>query len=86
MAKFKKLIDDGQLSLFDVMKRVSEQQKAAAGSSDTPGRLNIDATLRAMISDALKRTPSSREQVAAEMSRLIGREIIKWQAQATQIY
>jgi len=79
MAKSKKRLDIGQLSLLDVIQRVTEQQKIIAGSKDTPGRLNIDATVRELVSEALKRTRLSRYEVAAEMSKLLGREITKSQ-------
>lgn len=89
MAKLKKKIDTGQVSLFDVIERIEAQQRAASEAKDTPGRLNIDATLREMISDALKHTKLSRYEVAAEMSRLIGREITKsmidsWSAESKE--
>lgn len=41
------------------------------------GSLNYDAELRHALSDALKRTPASRYQVAAKMSELAGASISK---------
>src|SRR3990167_9566455 len=43
----------------------------------TGGSLNFDHELRAVLSDELKRCPKDRYQVAAEMSRLLGREVSK---------
>jgi len=41
------------------------------------GSLNFDAQICASLSDTLKRCPRDRYQVAAEMSRLLGREVSK---------
>jgi len=79
MTKSEKRLDIAQMDIFEVIKRVSEAQKEVSEQKDTPGRLNIDATLREMVSEALKKTRLSRYEVAAEMSRLIGREITKSQ-------
>jgi len=79
MTKSEKRLDIAQMDIFEVLKRVSEAQKEVSEQKDTPGRLNIDATLREMVSEALKKTRLSRYEVAAEMSRLIGREITKSQ-------
>jgi hypothetical protein len=43
----------------------------------TGGSLDYDAELRHTLSDALKRTPASRYQVAAKMSELAGASISK---------
>jgi len=73
MAKLKKHLDTNQLTLFDILKNYQEQSidQRAAGS------LDIDRQFRAAISDALKRCPLSRWQVAARMSELTGVEITK---------
>lgn len=91
MANRRKNLDTvpGQTSLFDLIRQVSEQQKAVSFEADTPGRLNLDAAIREMVSEALKRTEKSRYQVAAEMSRLLGREITKamldsWSAESKE--
>lgn len=42
-----------------------------------PGSLDYDAELRHLLSDALKRTPLSRYEVAARMSELTGQSISK---------
>ena len=72
MEKSKKGLDN-QLSLFDIIKNCQEQQniKKHAGS------FNIDTTFREVISEALKRCPRSRWEVAGRMSELTGQEITK---------
>jgi hypothetical protein len=79
MEMSKKKIDIGQISIFDVIKNLSEQQKAASLQGVIPGSFNIEAILRELISSALKNTKLSRYEVAAEMSKLLGREITKSQ-------
>lgn len=73
MAKTKINFDTNQLSLFDILKNYHEQQsiKKPAGSFD------IDRTFREAISEALKRCPRSRWEVAGRMSELTGQEITK---------
>lgn len=69
--------DDGnQLNLFEMIQRLS---KEARGEVTKAGSFNIDAHLRALLSDALKRCPLSREVVAGRMSELLGVEITKSQ-------
>ncbi len=85
----KKRLDIAQMDIFEVIRRVEESQRQASELKETPGRLNIDATLREMVSDALRHTRLSRYEVAAEMSRLIGREITKsmidsWSAESKE--
>lgn len=46
------------------------------------GSLNFDVELRAALSDALKLCPKDRFRVAAEMSRLLGREVSKFMLDA----
>jgi len=48
----------------------------------TPGNLDLDVPLREALSDALKHCDKDRWQVAAEMSRLTGREISKYMLDA----
>lgn len=79
MAKAEKRLDMGQLDIFEVIRRAAETQAALAGAGELPGRLNMEATLRELASAALKHTRRSRYEVAAEMSRLLGREITKSQ-------
>lgn len=75
----KKRLDIGQISLFDVIRQVSEKQKADAIQGDMPGSLNIEATVRELVSLALKHTKLSRYEVAAAMSIRLGKEITKSQ-------
>ena len=71
MAKTQKRIDINQFSLFDILKNYQEEPQKQAGSFD------IDRKFREAISEALKRCPLSRYQVAARMSELTGTDITK---------
>jgi hypothetical protein len=73
MAKMKQRIDIKQASLFDILKNYQEENQI----SRLAGSFDIDRQFRAAISDALKRCPLSRWQVAARMSELTGCEITK---------
>jgi hypothetical protein len=73
MAKLKQRIDTRQVSLFDIIKNYQEEST----SSRPAGSLDIDQQLRAAVSEALKRCPLSRWQVAGRMSELTGHEITK---------
>lgn len=82
MSKVDKRLDTeaiGQLNLFDIIKKVSEEFKPIIQIDDIPGKHNIDATLRELVSLALKHTHYSRYEVAAKMSKLVGKEITKSQ-------
>lgn len=68
----KKHSDINQLSIFDYLKKVSEEANPLRF-----GSLNIDGELRELISDILKRCAYSRYQVASRMSELAGEEITK---------
>ncbi len=48
-----------------------------AAPAPTPGSLNYTIELRHILSDALKKTPRSRYEIAARMSELTGEEITK---------
>jgi hypothetical protein len=72
MAKSKNSLDN-QLSLFDILKNYQEQQSAKKPA----GSFNIDTTFREAISEALKRCPRSRWEVAGRMSELTGTDISK---------
>lgn len=72
MEKSKKGLDN-QLSLFDIIKNCQEQQNIKKNA----GSFNIDTTFRGAISEALKRCPRSRWEVAGRMSELTGQEITK---------
>lgn len=87
MAKSNKKIDTCQLSLFDLLRSYREQQpeKKPAGSFD------IDKRFREEISEALKRCPRSRWEVAARMSELVGADITKsmldsWTSEAKETH
>ncbi len=79
MAKTKQKIDIRQTSLFDLIREVEERQAPSCAEDETPGRLDIDATLRELITRSLKASALSRYEVAAKMSLLLGREITKSQ-------
>ncbi|MBI5560341.1 MAG: hypothetical protein HY883_03615 [Deltaproteobacteria bacterium] len=68
--------DSNQLNLFDVIKRLSAEAKEQTTQA---GSFNVDARARALLSDALKTSPLSRELVAGRMSELTGMEITKSQ-------
>ena len=76
MGKRAHLTNPGQLNLFDIIKKVSQEEKNLASKA---GSFNIDARIRAMLSDALKKCPLSREVVAGKMSELLSVEITKSQ-------
>lgn len=73
MAKSKINFDINQLSLFDVLKNYQEQQS----TKKPAGSFNIAPAFREAISEALKRCPRSRWEVAGRMSELTGQEITK---------
>ncbi len=77
MSKLKQNTDSNQLNIFDLIQRVSDKQKSIIQKEQIPGTLNIDLTLREMISQSLKRSKLSRYDVVAEMSNLLGKEITK---------
>lgn len=76
MGKKTHTVQPGQLSLFDIVKRISQGEKNLASKA---GSFNVDAQIRALLSDALKKCPLSREVVAGKMSELMGMEITKSQ-------
>ncbi len=76
MSKRTSFINPGQLNLFDIIKKVSQEEKNLVSKA---GSFNIDARIRLMLSDALKKCPLSREVVAGKMSELLGMEITKSQ-------
>ena len=73
MAKFKQKFSINQTSFFDILQNL----QVAAAAPAVAGSFDIDRQFRAAISEALKRCPLSRWQVAARMSELIGQEITK---------
>jgi len=78
----KKKIDIRQLDIFSLIEELSRKQAEAAASPSINGKASIDATVRAIISDSLKRSPLSRYEVAARMSEILGVEITKSQIDA----
>ena len=60
------------LDLFDIPR----------AQAPTPGNLDLDVGLRHALSDALKHCDHDRYHVAAEMSRLTGRDISKYMLDA----
>jgi hypothetical protein len=75
----RKKIDIDQLNIFDLIKDVSRKQKEASSHPATIGKASIDATVRHLITDALKGCPLSRYEIAAKMSEILGVEITKSQ-------
>lgn len=75
----KSRIDMSQLNIFDLIKEISKKQAEASLQPQTIGKASIDAAVRAIISNALKRCPLSRYEVAAKMSEILGVEITKAQ-------
>ena len=59
MGKRAHLTNPGQLNLFDIIKKVSQEKKNLASKA---GSFNIDARIRAMLSDALKNAPFPRSR------------------------
>lgn len=72
-------IDTDQLNIFDLIREISKKQAEAASQPQTHGKASIDAAVRALISEALKKCPLSRYEVAAKMSEILGVEITKAQ-------
>jgi hypothetical protein len=82
MSNLRKRLDrdiPDQMDLFEMIRKVSESQKQIAARQDTPGRLHIETAVKELITAALKKTPLSRHEVAAEMSRKLDKEITKAQ-------
>lgn len=67
----KKFVNDtAQLSLFDSIKRDQEERQA-----QRPGHLCVSGRLQAAVKAAIKKAPKSIEQIADEMTDLIGGEV-----------
>jgi hypothetical protein len=79
MEMSKKKIAIDQLDIFSIIEELSRKQAEAASSPSINGKASIDAAVRSIISDALKRCPLSRYEVAAKMSDILGVEITKSQ-------
>jgi hypothetical protein len=77
MAKAEKKLDFAQLDLFEAAKELALKQGELSNIVDDT--MNIDSTIRELITKALKQTSKSRYHVAAEMSESLGLEISKFQ-------
>ena len=56
-----------------------ERMDSGRDGRRNPGGLNVDARLRGAVSEALRRCPLSRYQVAASMSEMMGVEVTRYQ-------
>lgn len=77
MSNNRKIVDIGQLSIFDLIRMVEDRQASAAPSPMPRGKASIDAAIRAIISSSLKSSPLSRFEAAAHMSDNLNVEITK---------
>jgi hypothetical protein len=82
MVMNKQKIDIRQLDIFSIIKELSDKQAKATAGMEISGKASIDAAVRSIISDTLKRCPLSRYEVAARMSEILGVEITKAQIDA----
>lgn len=91
MANRKRKIDTGmsnQLSLFDIVKQHHMSKFSIAYEA---GSFDIDRRLRELLSEGLRQCDVDRYEVAARMSRLVGREITKshldsWTAESKEMH
>jgi hypothetical protein len=72
-SKFRKKIDNRQLSLFDLFSQ---------SSSPCAGELDVRSSLKAALTRAIKESPLSRHEIAARMSDLTGHAISKFMLDA----
>ena len=75
MSKKRHTLDDSQLKLKLEIFETLERARAMA----TEGSLDVQAQIKGLISQGLKRSPLSRYQIAAQISELTGQEVTKWQ-------
>lgn len=75
MSKSKLKTDDKQITIFEYLKKLSEQSLPI--TSNNAGQFRIIDQLRASLRAAIKSSPLSRHQIAGEMSHLIGESITK---------
>lgn len=66
----KRIVNDNQLSLLDYLQQDREQRLQTA-----PGRMNVVGRLQAAIRQAAKSAPKSREQIADDMTELLGETV-----------
>lgn len=72
MSKSRKKFDN-QFSIFDHIKRLSEENS----SHPTEGQFKVIDRLRASLRSGIKASPLSRHQIAGEMSHLLGESVTK---------
>lgn len=70
----KRKIDTGQLSIFDYLQNL---QAATCPTRSSEGTFDYLDRLRDAMAEAIKTCPSSRHQIAGEMSHLLGTPITK---------
>ena len=76
MSKHKKgLGNPNQLTIFDLIKRLSQDQ---APANQGQGSLNIQVQLQGTITECIKRCPLSRWEIAGRMSTLLNHDISKY--------
>jgi len=75
MSKKRKKIDENQLSIFDVLMKISEERSDTRDAARMEGQFKIIDRLRASLRSAIKGCPLSVHQVAGEMSHLVGQSI-----------
>jgi hypothetical protein len=77
MSKSRPSADNGQLELFELLRQISDRHQALLTEEVTPGSLDVDRSVRELVSRALKASALDRYEVASQMSKAMGREISK---------
>ena len=75
MSKASRKIDDKQITIFDYLKSLSDQQTPQDKSSE--GQCRIIDQLKASLRNAIKNSTLSRHQIAGEISHLVNDSISK---------
>jgi len=75
MSKSRRKIDKDQLSIFDLLRDLSESQAEPAFE----GKFKIIEQLRASMRSSIKACSLSRHQISGEMSHLLGQTVTKEQ-------
>jgi len=73
MSKSNLKIDNGQMSIFEYLQRISGPEPSSEG------KFKIIDQLRASLRSAIKQSPLSRHQIVGEMSHLLGENVSKAQ-------
>lgn len=73
----KRTTDERQGDLLQLIEQLGRQAPPRQ-----PGSMNVDVQLRGALSEAMRRFPGDRFEVAARMSRLLDVEVTKWQLDA----